>query len=128
MANEAQIRVSLAIKKGKIDYQNKPGAYQADVAGLNGPAPGTVTATTGGVNVDLSMFTTPGLCCLKNIDDTNFVTYGIHDGTNFHPFGELLPGEEAVVRLSRDILGGTNELHVVGDTASVKVQVDAFEA
>ncbi len=74
-----------------------------------------------------------------NQDSTNFVEFGIWDGTSFYPVGRLLAGESYVLRLSPN-LGeeygtgtgttgeGINTLRFKADTASVNVLVEAFEA
>ena len=141
MADEAQIRSSLFIRKGEIDYQSRPTVFSADVSGTKGPTPGAVTFSTAGEDVDLTGLTVPGLCRLQNQDPTNYVTYGIWDpeGNTFYPLGELLSGESYVLRLSRDIeeefgTGGgttgpnTNRLRIKADTAACVVLVEVFEA
>lgn len=145
MASEAQVRTSLTIRKLStdgsvvlIDRRYSHG-YSADVTGTKGPSPGSLTIPTGGKRVYFDL-TTPGLCVFKNLDGTNYVTVGVLDpDTNrFYPFLELLPGEEYVVRLSRDLAeeyigtgtGTTspgNPLFMKANTADVVVSVDAFE-
>lgn len=146
MANEAQVRGSLQILKKSgtitlIDYGSKPTTFQATVTGTKGPVPGAFTVTVLGTDVDFSELTTPGLCVFKNLDPTNFVTYGIWDPENskFFPLGELLPGEVFPIRLSRDLQeefqtgtgttgADTNRLRFKADTVSLDVSVEAFEA
>jgi hypothetical protein len=144
MADEAQIRASLQIKgSGNLDYQSAPTAFTADVAGNKGPVPGAISATAagvgaGGTDVDFSELTQPGLCRIQNLDTTNFITFGIWDGTQFFPLGEVLAGESFVFRLSRDLseefgtgtgTTGTaaNSLRIKADTAACNVLVEAFE-
>lgn len=145
MANEAQVRSSLQILKQtgaieRINYQGKPTVFNADVTGVKGPSPGSVTATVAGTDVDFSELAVPALCRLQNQDATNFVEYGIWDpeGDKFYPLGELLPGETYVLRLSRNLQeefgtgtgttgADTNRLRLKADTASVNVLVEAFE-
>lgn len=145
MANEATIRCGLTIRKMSgsltlLDY-SKSTNFQATVTGTKGPTPGAFTVSVTGTDVDLSELTTPGFVTIKNLDATNFVTYGIRDpdSGNFFPLGELLPGEAYVLRLSRYLFQefylpptgtGTanNTLRFVADTSSVVVSVEAFEA
>lgn len=126
MANEATVRASLSVKKGNIDYASRPGSFQADVSGTNGPTPGAMAVATAGTDVDLTELTTPGLVRLKNLDATNFFEYGIWDGATFHELGEVQPGEEYVLRLSRNFT--STSLRLKADTAAVKAVVDCFEA
>ena len=141
MANEATIRSSLAITKGKLKYSGQPTSFTADVAGTKGPTPGAIDVSIEGTDIDLGELTTPGLCRLMNLDDTNYVVYGIWDpeGARFYPLGELLPGETYVIRLARMIeeeygtgtgtVGAdTNRLRMKADTATCNIVVEAFEA
>lgn len=139
MSDEARLTVSLQITSGNLEYQSRPTAFQADVAGAKGPTPGAITASTSGTNVDLSQLTQPGLCRIMNLDETNRVEVGVHDGLLFHPLLELLPGESYVVRLSRNVgeeedmpgtgtTGDVNALCVRANTAACVVLVEAFES
>jgi hypothetical protein len=140
MADEATIKAGLQVKKGNIDYLNRPIQFTADVDGTKGPTPGAVSCTTAGTDIDLSELTTPGWCVLRNIDPTNFVSVGVwHPQNNeFFPFLELLPGEQAVIRLSRNFTQefftgtgttgpGNNTLRIKANVATCVVVVDAFE-
>lgn len=134
MANEATVNCSLQISKGNLKYQSRPTSFRADVSGTKGPSPGAVTVPTAGVDIDLSALTTPALCRLMNLDSTNRVSVGVHDGAIYHPLVELLAGESFVLRLARDLTteygtgtGGTNTLHARANTASVVLVVEAFE-
>jgi len=142
MADEAAIRVSLAIRKGEIDYSSRPTMFQADVAGAKGPVPGAVLCSTAGTNIDLSELTTPGLCRIQNLDSANYVTVGPYDPetATFYPMLELLAGETFPFRLSRDLgwqygtAAGTGTtgaetqtLRIKAHTAACNVLVEAFE-
>lgn len=140
MASEARITANLQIIKDTLQYQSKPTAFVADVEGKKGPTPGAVAITTAGTDIDFSQLTTPGLCRIQNLDDTNYVEYGIWEptGSIFYPLGELLPGEFFVLRFSRNLqeqyagtgtgtTGPTNRLRFKANTASVDVLVEAFE-
>lgn len=140
MADEATIRASLQIDSGNLSYSSKPTAFQADVAGSKGPVPGAITVSVDGTDVDLSELTTPGLCRIMNLDDTNYVTVGIYDtsATEFYPLLELLPGETFVFRLSRVVgleveapgtgtYAGATSMRVRANTAPCNVLVEAFE-
>lgn len=126
MANEATIRSSLTIKKGNIDFASRPGSFQADVSGTNGPTPGAIAVATAGTDVDLSELTTPGLINIKNLDTTNFLEFGIWDGATFHELGEVQAGEDYTFRLSRNFT--STSLRLKADTAAVKAVVSCFEA
>lgn len=123
MANEIRVTAALEIANGTFSLP-RIGAAQLtfDQAGAGGGVPGQVTATTAGVDVDLSALGTEGWLWMKNLDDENFVEWGAYDGAAFHPIGRMEPGEPAVFRLSP---GKT--LHLKADTASCLVQVLANE-
>lgn len=108
MADEADIRVSLQIQKDQVYYASQPTQYYADVDTVpssDGTLPGLVTVTTEGTDVNLSSFVDPRLCMMRNFGPGYYVEYGIFDPqTNiFYPLGEMLPNENYLVRLSRNL-------------------------
>lgn len=138
MASEATVVSSLQLTKGNLVYQSQPTSFQADVSGTGGPTPGMLSVPTTGVNVDLSQLSRPGLCRIANISTSGYLEYGIHDGSIFHPLGEVLAGESYILRLSRNIgqeedvpgtgsTGVVNALFLRGVGATVKAIVEAFE-
>ena len=158
MAQEAQVRATLNIRSGALNYTSNPTAYTANLPnGVNpakGPTPGAITVTNVGVNVSLAQLVQPGLCFIQNLsteinngatDKTGVVEYGIWDPSvaRFHPLGELLPGEFHVIRLSRHLTQEygtgpgtgtvpgvhTNALRIRSMTPVAElVRVDAFES
>lgn len=140
MANEAQIRASLQVRKGGLFYQSQPTAFTATVTGTKGPTPGAVQVSTAGTDIDFSQLTTPGLVRLQNLDATNVVEWGVWEPatSTFYPVGELLPGETFVFRFSRNLqeeyLGTgtatsapTNRFRMKASGAACTVLVEAFE-
>jgi len=144
MADEASITSDLRISVDNLEYQSLPQSFTADVSVARGPSPGNITVPTIGVAIDFSALTTPGLCRMMNLDETNYVEYGTQDpDTNaFYPLGELLPGESYIIRLSRNLSeqhagtgsgsspvgSDTAELWMRSDTASCDVLIEAFDA
>lgn len=148
MANEARVGSSLIIRKVSgsatlIDYRSPgPGSFQVTVSGSKGPTPGALTVDVTGEDVGFTELTTPGLCVIKNLSADYHVEWGVHDGSLFHPVGEVLPGEVYVIRLSRNLgeehtepgtgtTGVVNSFYVrCGGTGSntAVVSVEAFEA
>lgn len=141
MTNEASINSSLELNKGYARYRSHPGNFRADVTGSKGPTPGAFRASLAGTRVDLSELTVPGFCRLVNLDPTNYVLWGIYDGAEFYPIGDILPGEFYVIRLSRYLgrsigtgVSGTGSfdtttysLMVKATVAPCDVSVEAFE-
>src|SRR5436305_1987923 len=103
MANEIRVNLARQVINGNIQYSSRPPFYQADQKTAFGPAPGTVFIPVAGVDIDLSKFVRAGVARIQNLDTTHYVTYGPREiGINeFHPFGELGPGEQAHFRISR---------------------------
>lgn len=141
MANEATVVSQLTILKGNLQETTLPGSFTATVSGTKGPTPGVVTATTDGVDVDLSELTTPGLCVIRNLDATNWVEVGVYnpDQSEFYPLMRILPGEHYVIRLSPNVnqeyagtgtgtTGQLNTLRIQSANADVNVQFKAYEA
>lgn len=107
MSDEATVNSGLNARfpSGKLDYQSRPTTFRADMSTDAGPAPGRVTVSTAGSDVNLSAITTPGLCRMINLDSTNYVQVGLYDPetVKFYPMLEIMPGESYVLRISRDI-------------------------
>tara|TARA_R110002020_G_scaffold376130_3_gene587314 strand:+ start:33306 stop:33701 length:396 start_codon:yes stop_codon:yes gene_type:complete len=130
MADEAQIQQSININNSTTGFkvQSVNTSYKDTVTGSSGPVPGMVIATTAGLSITFTGLTTPGWCELVNLDITNFVEYGIWDGSTFHELGELPPstaqgGKPQIIKLSRNMTG----LRLKADTANCDVQVKAYE-
>lgn len=138
MANEATINIGMSLNKNNLNFKSNPVTFRANLSGTKGPTPGAFTASLAGTDVDLSELTQPGLIRIQNLDPTNFVEWGIYDGAEFIPVGELLPGEFYIFRMSRRFTNsygtgtGTidsgNTLRFKADTAPVNVVVEAFES
>jgi hypothetical protein len=117
------------------------GSFTVDLTGsFAGPAPGTILVPLAGVDVDLSLFTTPGLAYLYNLDTANFVEVGIKEPATgfFYPFLEIGPLEGYPIKLSRNLgeeytgtgtgtSAATNTLHAKANTAPCKVFFGVFE-
>lgn len=66
---------------------------------------------------------TPGWLFLKNLDGTNYVTWGPKSGGVMAALGKLKAGEFAIFRMD-----GTSTLRWIANTAAVKVQVKLYES
>lgn len=140
MSDECQFSFSLSITKGNLNYRPQNPSFNVNVTGQKGPSPGAISVPTTGVDVDLSQLVTPGLCILRNLDQTNFFEYGIRDPvtSEFFPLGEVLPGQSWPLLLSRNLLeaytntgtgttGQIKKFHLKADTAALYASVEAFE-
>jgi len=141
MSREGTVNQSLSIIKDNLDYRSKQGnSFNFDVSIGKGPSPGAITVTGAGTDVDFSELTTPAVCRITNLDDTDFVEYGIYDSVTgeLYLLGEVLPGETWPFRLSRNlgssISSGTaivdtgHTLRIVSNNGPVNVLVEAFDA
>jgi hypothetical protein len=138
MADEIQIHVELTVDKGNLNWRSNPNRFNIDYASSKAPSPGGFEVPTTGKRVDLGALSSFGVAWIHNLDDTNFVTVGVYDGSRFHPVLEVGPGEFYPVKLSRyltqEFIGtgtGTNadvnQFMMIADTAACYVEVYAFE-
>lgn len=143
MSNEAQVRISLSVRKGSINHRPPARVFNVTVTGSKGPTPAAIAVPLGGVAVDLSQLVTPGLCQITNLDPAgtdNYVEIGIRFPASslFFPMLELAPGESYVLKLSRNLLedyaspgtgtsGEVNQLWILPFRAAAVVLVEAFE-
>ncbi len=127
MADEAIIRKSLQITNGEFKYRSFPTDFKQTVTGKKGPVPGSLLISIFGTDISFTELTTPALCEIKNFDTTNFVEYGIFDGTEFYPLGEVLPETFEILRLSRNLgrstLTGTATVDT--DTYTLRLKADS---
>lgn len=137
MSNEATIRSSIDIQHTTLKYRSYPTDFQLTVSTEKGPMVGAIQATLAGTSVGLTEVTTPGLMRVRNLDATNYVTLGIWDGLEFHPFMEVGPGEHYVIKLPRELtetygtgtgtIGIGEALQIKANTAACNVLVEIFE-
>lgn len=140
MANEFLVRSGLQVKSGNVSYsRNKTFRASLRADDVLGPTPGMMTISTAGEDISFAELGNPGLIWIENYDANNYIEYGLHDGTIFHYWGEVLPGEAFPIRLSRNfgeeaVAAGTgtsavvNTFFVRANTAACRVLIEAFEA
>lgn len=125
MANEITVRSELQVKKGGVDYRSFPNDHRVTAVGTaNGPTPGSLLIGTTSTYVDLTQLTTPGVCRVRNLDATNYVEFGIYDGSTFFPLGEIGPLEQYVFKFSRNV---STSFRMKANTAACRCLVEAFE-
>lgn len=138
MSSEISVTIDISVKKDFGD-ERISARFQADQNVIGGPTPGLILVPTTGIELDLSLLDTPGICTIQNLDPTNYVTVGVKDlGTNrFYPIDEILPGETWARRISRKLgkqyfgtgtgTGTDNVIWLDADTATCKVVAKVFE-
>lgn len=106
------------------------GAFSADAniapvsivqTALGGGNPGTVTITTAEGDITIGL-TTPGICVLKNIDDTNYFEIGPKSGGVMVLWQKVKPGEFAFFRF-----GAAVTPRAKANVANVKALMWVFE-
>lgn len=124
MANEITIQSSISCANGNFKLTLNNGQFRVNQSVAGGGSPGTVTvAFASATTISLADMTKPGFVWIKNLDATNYVTYGPDSGGSMVGFGELKAGEETILRLSRT----TPTVKMQANTAACEVQIHAFE-
>lgn len=138
MAGELRLGISVQLIKGNTRYTPQFPQYAIDITTEGGQTPGQLNVPTTGIDVNLSVLVSPYFCVMRNLDASNYVEVGVHDGSLFHPLQELPPGGKPVpfflsrnLGVEEDVPGtGTSAvvntlmLRAVGGTC--KVIVEAF--
>ncbi|MGE0605552.1 MAG: hypothetical protein AB7O62_00395 [Pirellulales bacterium] len=117
MSAELKVTISAALIKGDLKVNFAPPQQSIDVSGqpVRG---GVVSVGTSEEDLDVGDVATEGWLFLKNLDASNFITFGPKD-TTMTAFGKLKAGESCCFRL----LPGVT-LRWQADTAAVNVQVE----
>lgn len=121
MADEISASISVRVVNGDFTDVVSPGTVEIDQV-ASGYAGGIVSVGTSEEDLAVGDVTSPGLLYLRNLDATNFVTYG-PKSTNMVAFGKLMPGEFAFLRLDPTVT-----LRWKADTAAVKVETRLYQA
>lgn len=122
MANEINISFNAQIENGYYRDTIQLGQMQIDQAAI-GRGGHVQNVGTDAEVVDLGDVATNGLLYLRNLDDTNYVTFGPQsDGATIEVFGKLKPGEFAFLRLAPTVV-----LWAEADTGACLVDVRLYE-
>ena len=123
MANEQKVNTSVTVENGNMKHTISPGQIQMDQAAQGAWAPVVSVSTSEEdlLPVDIS---TLGLLFLRNLDATNYVTYGPKTtGGSMQSYGRL----EATDMIHSVRLEPGITMRWQANTANVKVQVWLFE-
>ncbi len=124
MANEIAISLNATVTNGYLKHSIQPGSLSFDQAAIGAHAP-VVSVTTSEMNLATGDISTLGWLFMRNLDDTNYVTWGVSTstGASMSPaVGRMETGEIAALRLNP---GAT--IRMLANTAACKVQVWLFE-
>lgn len=122
MANELQLTLRVGHTKEPKDPWAWSGVIQATQTG-KGVYANTVSAATTGTDLSFGGIT-PGLVMLVNLDDTNFVNWGMSDGGTLKAPGILYP----TTRWPAMFFAKPGEtIRLQADTAACEVYFKAWE-
>ena len=123
MADEIRINVTFRVENGYFKDAPPIGQILAD---QNNPGRGGHVQSIGSgaeEDIDVGDVSTLGWALLRNIDPTNYVTWGPKTGGVMVPVGRIRPGKVALWELEPGII-----LRAQADTAAVKLDVRIYEA
>ena len=123
MANEISLSITFNLANGSHTEKITTGTINVDQSAVGGSVPGVVSIGTSEEDVDLSELSTLGWLYMRNLDTTNYVSYGKKDGSNnMQAIGRMEAGEPCLFRLEP---GAT--LRMQANTAACNVLIKAFE-
>jgi len=100
MANEISLTTNLTSTNGYVKVNRQVGSVQIDQA-AEGKVELTQAIGTTPEPISVGGLTTPGVCLLRNTDDTDIIYIGpiVSSGGSMETFIELKPGEPCAFRL-----------------------------
>ncbi len=123
MANEIQVSAALSCTNGNFVLPTIGGGVTSVTQStLGGGGPGYLSIGTSEEVVAFTDIGTLGYCYIKNLDTTNYVTFGPESGAAMVAVGRLKAGESCVLRLEPGIT-----FRMKANTAAVKVQIICLE-
>ena len=123
MADEINISLNAQIVNGNYRDTIQPGQLQIDQAAVGRAVHVQSIFFAAPEVVDLGDVATNGILYLRNLDETNYVTFGPQsDAATIEVFGKLKPGEFAIMRLAPTIV-----LWAQADTGDILMDVKLYE-
>lgn len=122
MANEIQLNIYGSVANGNFKTVFDGNGQSITQAAIGGTS-GVLSLTTGDTALSLGSVTTEGIMFLKNLDGTNFFTWGPNNSGAILAIGKVLPGESFSFRLKPGVT-----FRLQADTATVKVQYLLLQA
>lgn len=122
MANEIQVTTALVCTNVSLKETFQPGTINVtqSVAGAYAPVVSVGTSEEDLLAGDVA---TLGYIAMRNLDLTNYVTWGPKSGSDMVALGRINPGETVILRLSPGIT-----LRWIAHTGACKVQVLLLES
>jgi len=123
MANEIVLQFGAQVANGFFKHTFQPGSIQVDQAAIGRAGHAQLIGFAAAEIVDFGDISTNGYCILRNLDTTNYVTWGPDTGAAaIKVCGKLKPGEIAVFRVAPTIV-----MYAQADTAGVLLDVTLLE-
>ena len=124
MANEIKVTASMSCTNGNLILPTVGGSQQnITQTTLGGGGPGYLSIGTAEEDVAFTDVGTLGWVWMKNLDATNYITFGPKSAGSMVVFGRLKPGESIVMRLEPGIT-----LRMLANTAACKLQIHGLES
>ena len=121
MADEITIAISFNIVNGNFRLPIATGSLSFDQTTSGGGNPGSVDIGTSEEDISFGDITTLGWLYMRNLDDTNYVTWGPKSGTMV-ACGRMEAGEPACFRMEPGIT-----MTMQANTASCRVYIAALD-
>ncbi len=120
MANEIKSTLSVTIVNGEFkDQISESDSITQNAQGAGG---GIVGVTTSEGDLSVGGVTTNGYLFIKNLDSTNFISYGPKSAGVMVAFGKLLAGEWAWIRIKSGVT-----IRAIADTATCKISYTLYQ-
>jgi hypothetical protein len=120
MADEITVTLGMRLANGLLSVNVPNTTTQFDQTTARGGGPGTVDIGTSEETIDFGDIT-PGYVYMKNLDPTNYVSYG-------NATGDLDYLLEAGGGVGLVKMAGSTTLYMQANTAACKVQIIAFNS
>lgn len=116
MANEITVSQQLSVTNGYASETFNVSGVRINQAAVGAHSPVWIIGTS---EEDMAVgdVTTLGWLCLRNLDTTNYITYGPKSGGSMVALGRLNAGESCMLRLEPGVT-----LRAIANTAAVKVK------
>ncbi len=121
MADEISLTVLARVENGNFKDRVDHGQLKFDQAAI-GAQSAVVSVGTSEEDVVTGDISTLGWCLMRNLDATNYVTYGPKSGAAMVGLGRLESGEVHMLRLEPGIT-----IRWVADTAAVLIDLRIYE-
>ena len=121
MADEIRVFMKVTLTNGylKNDFESGQLAIDQATQGLHATV---VSVGTSEEDMPVGDVATPGVLCIRNLDATNYITYGPKSAGSMVAVGRLEPGDAALLRLDP-----AATIRWIANTAACKIQMALHE-